>query len=721
MSVSLKKTIGLRLLRFVFGCYFAIAIVVTSVQLALEYFHVKNSIFVELSNLSGTLESSLANSMWNYNIEQIQSTLDGTNNIALVVGTKVTDTNGEIFALNGITTEDKYNISIIKEDGDFGEGELREINYSKDNQVYTLYEYKFPLYFRENNNAQKKLLGYIFIYASNSLVVSRVQYGFMLIIINSVIKTFALWIIFLYATRRIIAIPLNNLAKAAQELNPNDSESFCKNNEIEKIFYSSHNDELHKLAESFFYMRKAIIEKIDVIEKQKLNLEHRVKERTAAVEAANKELKHLSLHDPLTDLPNRNLFQDRMENLLQMAKREEFSCAVASVDLRRFKEINDTFGHQAGDFVLQELSKRMRSSIRDVDTIARMGGDEFGLLLKGVDEVSVFSVGEKIIACANHPINFNGNIIFSGINVGFSIFPEHADNANELYKNADLAMYQAKKNDAGYTVFTPDINRKLQRCDVIAKDIKTAIDKEQMSVFYQPIISSPDRHVVAVEALLRWQHPALGFIPPDEFIPIAERSQVIQTITQWVLEQSLIDGEKLFLLGYDIKVSINLSGRLVGDSTFNKALEKFLLKHNFPSEKIILELTESSAMSDPEKAMDALADLKKLGVLLSIDDFGTGYSSFSYLCRLPVDALKIDRSFLNGFNHASQVVIESIIVLAHRLNLKVVVEGVETESILNAVESLGGDSVQGYYYSKPIPFDRFIEWLANYDEKSHID
>ncbi len=716
MSVSRQKTIGIRLLRYVFGCYFAITVVVTSIQLFSEYVHVKKNVFQELSHLGETLENSLSKSIWNYNTEQIQATLLGINKISMVSGTKVTDANNEIMVVSGQTADNKDNFFSSRQEGTFGKGIINKIDYREKNHTKTLFEYKFPLYPIDTKENPKKILGYCYIYSDNNSIIERVKYGFILIIVNSLIKTIALWFIFLFFAKRIIAKPLNMFAKATQEFDPSNPKNFHTNSELERIFYSSHDDELHILAESFVKMRNAIIEKFNIIEQQKLTLEQRVKERTASIEEVNRELKHLSLHDALTNLPNRNLFHDRLEHLLDMAKRDHFSFAVASVDLRKFKEINDTFGHQAGDHVLKELSHRMLSSIRGVDTIARMGGDEFAILLKDVDKNSINELGEKIVTCAYKPIIFENESILAGINIGFSIYPDHADNAETLFKNADMAMYQAKKNDNGVALFSPAVSRALERREIIIQDLEKAIDNGQLSVFYQPIVQGKTHQINGVEALLRWKHPQLGFISPDEFISIAERSNIIKTITQWVIDQALNDGEKWQKQGYNLKLSINLSGRLVNDPTFPQSFEHIISKYSFPKKNITLELTESSLMKNTQQAMDVLLALKNFGINLSIDDFGTGYSSFSYLARLPVSELKIDRSFISDFNNSSQMVIETVIGLAHRLQLKVVAEGVETIKVLEVIESFGCDYIQGYHFCRPIPLNELLVWLRDVNQ-----
>ncbi|MBX2809696.1 MAG: bifunctional diguanylate cyclase/phosphodiesterase [Cellvibrionaceae bacterium] len=722
MSVSLKNTLGLTLLRYVFGFYFAATVVITSLQISSEYFHEKNNIFQELANFGETIESSIARSIWNYNQEQVKATLLGFNKITLVSGTKITDLEGEVFSFYGDIVDQQDSVYSSKKESDVGLGVVNKIEYDKQGKKATVFEYKFTVKHGVDNEA----VGYCYIYANHAAIVGRVQHGITLIVVNALIKTMILWLLFLFFTKKIIAKPLGILSTAIKELDPNNPKDLQNNEDLDNIYCSSRDNELHTLISGFLQMRNVIEKKIDIIEQQNTTLEQRVKERTATIEEVNSELKHLSLHDPLTGLPNRNLFYDRLETLLKTSQRNHSSFIVASIDLCKFKEVNDVFGHQAGDQVLKTLSKRMHDVMRDSDTVARMGGDEFAMLLQDADASAIDVIGKKIISCAYSPVLFENNSILSGINVGFSIYPdhlevvneqlayEHIDYASKLFKNADIAMYEAKQNEKGISLFTPKIKRELKRREIIVRDIEYALDREQLHVYYQPIICSMTHDVKGVEALLRWQHPELGFIPPDEFISVAERSNMIKILTVWVIKQSLKDGVLFQQQGYDFNISINLSPRLISDATFPQTVEQVIGRYDFPREKITLELTESSTMQSPDKVMAVLDRLKILGVKLSIDDFGTGYSSFSYLARLPVDELKIDRSFFVDFNENSQIIVEAMIVLAHRLQLTVVAEGVEQQTILTLIESIGCDYIQGYYFSRPIPYNELLLWLADF-------
>lgn len=714
MTISLRKSIGFRLLRYVFGFYFIVTVIVTSIQLISEYLNVKANMFRELSELSETLEDSLAKAIWNFDTEQMEANLLGISRIEIIAGTKVTNRNNEIFVVNGSAINEGSNVTALNQGIRVGKGFIQEYEYRDEYTTGTLFEYKFSILDKDAATDSAKILGYGYIYANHTSIVSRVKYGFMLIIINSLIKTIALWFIFLYFTKRIIAKPISILTAAAKALDPNDPIKLRTNHDLDKIQYLNSQDELNLLTDSFVTMRNAVIEKIDEIEQQKVTLEERVKERTSTISEINKELKYLSLHDSLTGLPNRGLFYDRLENAIITAERENSKFAVASIDFRKFKEINDTYGHLAGDTVLKIISTRIKRNKYRIDTIARMGGDEFAMILIGIDKSNIKEVGEKIISCAYEPILFENQSIYVGINMGISFFPDNGRNSALLYRNADVAMYQAKREDSGMYLYNSEVAYVMERRDIIIQDLENAIKKEQLQLFYQPQICNSPFHVSGVEALIRWVHPTLGFVPPDEFIQLAERSNMIRKLTEWVIDQVMHDGIMMQNNGHDLNISINLSGRLINDSKFTSQLSSKMSQYDFPTNNITLEITETSAMKYPEKAIEVITELKKLGIKLSIDDFGTGYSSFSYLVRLPIDELKIDKSFLNELSQNSLLVIESIIGLAHKLGLKVIAEGVENKEVLDIVNSYGCDAIQGYYFSKPLPINDLLIWLNKF-------
>lgn len=699
MSISLQKSIGFKLLRYVFGFYFIIAVLVTSVQLVLEYINVKESMFRELSSLSETLEDSLAKAIWSFDNEQIEANLLGISKIEIVAGAKVTNLKYKVYAAKGKIITESSNIVSSNDEILVGKGSIKEYQYIDKKTTGTLFEYKFPIVNNYSNDITPKIIGHGYIYTDHSSIIDRIEHGFILIIINSLIKTVALWFIFLYFTKRIIAKPIALLTSAVEELNTKDIQSLKNNNDLDKILLINTNNELNILINSFVKMRNAVIE------------------RTSTITEINKELKYLSLHDSLTGLPNRNLFYDRLNTTLRAAERDNLKFAIVSIDFRKFKEINDTYGHLAGDTVLRTISKRIYDTLYSIDTIARMGGDEFALILKGVDKSSIKIVGEKILSSVYEPILFESQSIYAGVNMGVSFFPENGRDPELLYKHADFAMYQAKREDSGLFIYNSDVAYVMERRDVIVRDLEKAIEKGQLQLFYQAQINGSSNTIHGVEALIRWLHPTLGYIPPDEFIVLAERSNMIRMLTDWVVNRALKDGVFLRSNNYDLNMSINLSGRLINDSKFISELSNTLNHYDFPSDKVTLEITETSAMKNPDKAIQVISKLKELGVKISIDDFGTGYSSFSYLVRLPIDELKIDKSFLLEFNQNSKTVIASIIGLAHQLGLDVVAEGVETEEMVNLVNDYDCDIVQGYHFCRPLPLKELIIWLETHNKK----
>lgn len=457
--------------------------------------------------------------------------------------------------------------------------------------------------------------------------------------------------------------------------------------QLEQKIDITRKDELGNLARSFSSMR-------DVI-KQKIH-----------------DLKHLTLHDSLTELPNRVLFHDRLAHLLQMATRDNKEFAVISIDLRTFKAINDNHGHQIGDEVLREVARRIPRVLRSGDTLARMGGDEFSVLLPTVNAESSEQIAKKILNALNEPMIFNHESILISANLGIVLFPKHGADLETLFKHADMAMYEAKHSDEGFCLFSNEISTKKRIQMQLSSELEQAVADGQFLLHYQPIINLKTRRIKGVEALVRWEHPSRGMISPLDFITLAERTGSIKPLTHWVLKtacnQCLSWQEK----GHTLTMSINLSGRLFNDPTLPDRLQEVLFECHLDARWVNLEITESTVMAHPEEAMKILYTINGSGFTVSIDDFGTGHSSFAYLTRLPVHELKIDRSFLLDMNEASRVVIRSIIDLAHSLKLTVVAEGIENREILTLLTEMGCDYAQGFYMSKPLTTDKLNDWLV---------
>jgi diguanylate cyclase (GGDEF)-like protein len=710
---SIKKGIGLRLLRYVFGCYLIVALLVTGVQLVSEYRHVKKDVFNQIYDLEKTFKKSFANSIWSFDNTQLEVTLFGMTKIDTVSGIKIVDESKQVLAsIGNVVAADSQILSSNNLDSS-GMKQI-ELMQADSSTRQTLFEYTFPIEHQEIETSAINLIGYGHIYTDVSTITDRVKYSFILIIINSLIKTAALWLFFLYFINRLIAKPLAILANAAVAINPNKLETLSNSTALDTITSAKHDDELFLLATNFNQMRRAIAEKIHIIESQKIELEARVLDRTKSLSQANEKLKHLALHDTLTSLPNRILFQDRLEQLLKIGQRNNSRFLVASIDLTKFKAINDNYGHHIGDLILIEVAQRLSGVLRGTDTLARMGGDEFYALISLPHNSDGELIVQKFFAALQAPFMFDDpdpvSVLFNA-NVGTAIYPEHGITADSLVKNADMAMYQAKNAGIDYVIYSSDEDSKLRRQLKLSLDFKEAIENDQLFLLYQPIFNIQSGQVKKIEALVRWQHPTLGLISPVEFIPICERNGGIRELTSWVFHQACRQCKVFCQVDAALSISINLSGHVFSQPEIPDVLENICKISDISTGNINLEVTESTAMAKPDQAIEILNQLTAKGFTISIDDFGTGYSSFSYLTMLPVSELKIDKSFLLNLGKNSDKVIKAMIDLAHSLDLKVVGEGVETKDLLVLLKNMQCDYAQGYYIAKPLPADKLQLFL----------
>jgi diguanylate cyclase (GGDEF)-like protein len=424
-------------------------------------------------------------------------------------------------------------------------------------------------------------------------------------------------------------------------------------------------------------------------------------------------LKYLAQYDPLTDLPNRNLLHERLDEALVSARHENQPLALLLMDLDHFKEINDTMGHQTGDLLLQEVGRRLQGALRKAATVARLGGDEFAVLLPGVNGEGAILAARELLKVLESSFLI-GEIAFDArASIGIAIYPQHGDDKENLMRHADIAMYAAKRSAGGYRVYSPALDCYSPQRLARMAGLHRAIDNHQLSLAYQPKINLGTATVVGVEALARWRHPEFGLISPEEFIPMAERTGFIKPLTIWGLNSALGQARSWQEQGLNISVSVNLSPRLLHDINFPDRVVEVLETHDLAPEQLELEITENTIMADPTCSLEILTRLSRLGVALSIDDFGTGYSSLAYLKKLPVNAVKIDKSFVINMSTDSNdaLIVRSIIDLAHNLGLKVIAEGVETREVWDRLVTLGCDQAQGYYMSRPLPSAEMTQWL----------
>ena len=422
---------------------------------------------------------------------------------------------------------------------------------------------------------------------------------------------------------------------------------------------------------------------------------------------------HQALHDALTGLPNRDLFADRLGQALRTADRELQPAALLLLDLDRFKDVNDTLGHHHGDQLLCEVGGRLRGALRQVDTVARLGGDEFAVLVPGADADGAAAVADKLRTALQSPLTLDGVMLDVDASIGIAVYPDHGDDTTELLRHADVAMYAAKHAHAGFMVYDPTVDQHSPRRLALLGGLRRALERDELLLHYQPKADVQSGRVLGAEALVRWQHPEHGLLGPDEFIPLAERTGLIHPLTRWVLEAALRQAAAWHRAGHRLSVAVNVSTRCLLDRGLPDEVAELLAAWEVPAGSLVLEVTESAVMADPSRALDVLGRLHAMGVRLALDDFGTGYSSMAYLKALPVDELKVDRSFVGEMvtSPSDSMIVRSTIDLGHNLGLRVVAEGVESQDAWRQLEALGCDTAQGYYLGRPMPAADLEHWL----------
>lgn len=508
--------------------------------------------------------------------------------------------------------------------------------------------------------------------------------------------------------QRLVSEPILKLAKTARQV----SEAQDYSLRAEKLS----SDEIGTLVDDFNGMLRQIQLRDGELQKARDELEERIQARTLELTELTQQLEHQAYHDILTGLANRITFDDHLKLAIDQAKRHGQRLAIMFLDLDRFKTINDTLGHAVGDQLLVQVSRRLADCLRDSDTLARLGGDEFAVLLTQTRHATdAAEVASKFTAVLAEPVQVEGYSLHVTTSIGISLFPEDGDSAEIIVKNADTAMYRSKDRGRNqFTFFSADMNaRAVRRLDLENK-LRQAIAKGAFGIHYQPRRDALSLAIVGVEALVRWNDPEEGPIAPSEFIPLAEECGLIAAIDEWVLEHAC--REMLSWCGDragEFRLAVNLSpAQFIRDDLFD-VIAGILTRTGFPGEKLELEITESLFGPGSVDACRVLERLRALGIELSIDDFGTAYSSLSRLKQLPLNTLKVDQSFVRdlGQDVNDETLVRTIIAMAHNLNLKVVAEGVETDVQFNYVKQYGCDTVQGYLFGKPMPYERLTELL----------
>jgi diguanylate cyclase (GGDEF)-like protein len=426
------------------------------------------------------------------------------------------------------------------------------------------------------------------------------------------------------------------------------------------------------------------------------------------------ETKRQAVTDELTGLSNRRLFYNQLRSAIEKAERGGGSLAVLMIDLDRFKELNDTLGHHAGDILLKQLGPRLQEVVRDHEALARLGGDEFAVLLPGNQAAD--SVAERIGAALERPFMINGVMVQVEASTGIALYPDHARDADGLLQRADVAMYQAKEEHIGFRFYSPESDQHSPERLMLIGELRQAIHTGQLTLYYQPKVETDGGAVTGVEALVRWRHPTRGLVQPNDFIPMAEQTGVMRPFTLHVLEIATAQCRAWLDAGYDLKMSVNISAANLLDEQFPHDVERLIEKYAVPARYLQLEITENSLMRDIIRATEALEAINGLGAEVSLDDFGTGFSSLSYLKDLAVDELKIDKSFVINMakDTGDAAIVRSVVDLGRSLGIRVVAEGVEKGESLDELADLGCDLVQGYYLSRPLPAEELERWLAEH-------
>jgi diguanylate cyclase (GGDEF)-like protein len=441
---------------------------------------------------------------------------------------------------------------------------------------------------------------------------------------------------------------------------------------------------------------------------------HLVYATNDALASTNTQLEIQATHDALTGLPNRSLLQRRLEEETHAAHESNVPAALLLLDLDRFKEVNDTLGHPVGDLLLQKIGTRLQGRLRPTDLIARLGGDEFAIVLPATDAGGAIDTARSLLGALDAPLLVNDHAFSIGGSIGIALTPEHGFDVTTLLRCADVAMYVAKRSQSGHAEYSPEVDQHSPRKLALMSELRQAIGDDGLLIHYQPKVSFSLGRMVGVEALVRWPHPEHGLIPPDDFIPLAERTGLIGPLTRWVLERAVRQCRDWEQNGLLVNIAVNLSTSTLYDPKLLSTVTDLLQAYEVSPSQLTLEITESMLLDEPERAHVVLAQLRALGVSIAIDDFGTGYSSLAYLKRLPIDEVKIDKAFIFGLgvdaDPADAAIVRAVVAMARPLQCEVVAEGVESAETWAFLQELGCDLAQGYYFSPPLPAAALEQW-----------
>ncbi len=428
------------------------------------------------------------------------------------------------------------------------------------------------------------------------------------------------------------------------------------------------------------------------------------------------QLRHQATHDPLTGLPNRVMLLDQLEKAIERAREHVSTVALLLMDLDRFKEVNDSFGHQFGDTLLKQVAVRLQNQLRGTDAVFRLGGDEFAIIVTSPRDIeSIAATAKRALDALEPPFVVNGQVLEVGASIGIAVYPDHGSDVKTLLRRADVAMYAAKAAQAGWAFHRDEYESRSPDELGLVVEIRQAIERDEFELYYQPKLHLRSGLMTRAEVLIRWNHPLRGLLVPAAFIPVAERTGLIRNMTDWIFDHALAQCRAWHDTGAPVHLAVNVSAKSVQEHALPQKLQALLDKWGIDPRFIKIEITESSIMADPNHALAITSLLQGLGIRLSIDDFGTGYSSLVHLRQLPVDEIKIDKSFVMGMrnNEADAAVVRAVIDLGHNLGKQVCAEGVEDQETWQRLADLGCDLAQGYFIGKPMPADALMKWLMD--------
>lgn len=665
------------------------ALVIGMLSIGINYYQTSKQILVsEAEDRAIMLSRHMVNKVLTMDEREIQIALDELNH-KKEFSAAVFDSTGNILARHEISDPGFY---------------ISESDFKDYQQTYwvgkTLHIW-MPIKFEQ----QSEILGSLYMIVSTSDFYDQL---FSFISISLLILVILVVLIYLIALRlqKTIAGPIVELEKISRKVS--DSGDYT----IRVPFYRE--DEIGSLAGSFNQM----LATIELKQKERDAANEALQLNKKRLERAVKDLQYLANYDSLTRLPNRALCMDRIKYALKKSSRTNTMTALLFLDLDHFKDVNDSLGHAVGDQLLKATSKRLLSSVRSDDTLARLGGDEFVIILTELEKVDdVINIVEKIVASFEEPFKLVNYEVNTTVSIGVCIYPKDGKDVNSLMKAADSAMYKAKEDGRNtYEFYEAELNQLANRRHQLANELCNAIKNNELELFFQPQLNILENQIIGSEVLLRWYHPILGNISPAEFIPIAESTGLIRDIGSWVLDNACRKIAECRKNGIDMRLAVNLSAAQFRQIDLPEQIAQIMQCHRIPPRLLELEITESMLMRDFNQAIEILERLKEMQIRIAVDDFGTGYSSLSYLRRFPLDALKIDRSFIDELvvDSDDTAITLAIISMARSLRLEVIAEGVETAQQYDFLAKNACDDIQGYHVSRPLSYDAFIGFLKNH-------